>query len=355
MFELGDIASSSSSSSASQSGHDDGCSSSGGDDHSVDEHLAEEIRKALHLAVGKTCRAEDNAERTTSIGDDDGSAASNSGSPTSSFAMSNEAIVALTDLTYHYTTSLLANDLVAFTKHAKRQIVKTDDVLLMVRKDKKGMLAELKRVMKDNPEVYEKEKPKARTGARAKPNKSTAAFRKRSTSPKANNNRGKGKGTKNKSNTNSRPLGFLTKDLSLSSSSSSSSSSGESSDDVLKARRKKLDLERQNLNKAKFAGKTAARKKTKEDDSDGSSSDDAEFEFGASASNKKKSHGKAKKKTQQPKKGRLKNGSFDLTDSNKSVGGKGRNTINKSAASFQLDGESEETEDNSMVIDLASD
>ena len=212
MFELGDIASSSSSSSssASQLDHDDGHSSSGGDDHSVvDQHLAQELRQALHLAVGKICRAEDNAERTTNACDDDDSVNSSSSSgniPTSSFAMSNEAIVALADLTYHYTTSLLANDLVSFTKHAKRQIVKTDDVLLMARKDKKGVLAELKRAMKDNTDVYSKEKPKAKgraaAGARSKTNKATtgggAAARKRSTSPKTNNNRGKGKGIKSK-------------------------------------------------------------------------------------------------------------------------------------------------------------
>ena len=136
-FELNDVASSSSSSQDS----DEDRSGSSSCDHEVDEGLAYEVRTALHLNVGKICRAEDEKESSAD------------GNTNPSFTMNKEAIVALTDLTYHYSTSLLAKDLLTFSKHAKRQTVKTDDVLLMARKDK-GMAAELKRIMADNPDIY---------------------------------------------------------------------------------------------------------------------------------------------------------------------------------------------------------
>ena len=49
------------------------------------------------------------------------------------------------DLTYHDATSLLANDLVSYSRHHTwRVLVQTDDVLLVARKDENGMLLELR-------------------------------------------------------------------------------------------------------------------------------------------------------------------------------------------------------------------
>ena len=70
------------------------------------------------------------------------------------FAMSRGAIAALTDLAYRYSTTLLTDDLVAFSEHAGRRAVKTDDVLLMARKDGRGMLAELRRAMAEDPDRF---------------------------------------------------------------------------------------------------------------------------------------------------------------------------------------------------------
>ncbi len=49
------------------------------------------------------------------------------------------------DLTYHDTTSLLANDLVSYSRHLTwRVLVQMDEVLLVARKDEKGTLLELR-------------------------------------------------------------------------------------------------------------------------------------------------------------------------------------------------------------------
>mmetsp|Transcript_20576 Transcript_20576/g.43023 ORF Transcript_20576/g.43023 Transcript_20576/m.43023 type:complete len:538 (-) Transcript_20576:91-1704(-) len=64
--------------------------------------------------------------------------------------MSQEALTALTDLTFHYATTLLANDLASFCQHAHRKTVKVDDVLLAVRKDGDGIGADLQRFSKRN-------------------------------------------------------------------------------------------------------------------------------------------------------------------------------------------------------------
>ncbi|KAL7532811.1 hypothetical protein ACHAXR_004862 [Thalassiosira sp. AJA248-18] len=321
-MELNDVASSSSSSSSSsspQSNHED----DSGSDHEVDQSFAYELRSALHLAVGKICLAEDNAER-----DDAGMS---SGSP--ALAMSKDAIVALTDLTYHYSTSLFANDLVAFSKHAKRATVKTDDVLLMARKDRKGMLAELKRVMADNP-IYTEGTKKPKLSARSRSSSGVAAARKKAST--------KSKGNKNRPN--SKPKSASRSVLS-SSSSSSSSSSDDSEDDVVKQRRRKLDLQRNNLNKrgsylsgaGRDDGHDFIAKDDTEDNSESSSSGN-EFEFGAPNSQKKAS---GEKKAKALQKGR---NSYDSTESDKSSDSDhGRKT--KSSGSLS----------ENMVIDLAGD
>ncbi len=49
------------------------------------------------------------------------------------------------DLTYHDATSLLANDLILYSRHHTwRVLVQADNVLLVARKDENGMLLELR-------------------------------------------------------------------------------------------------------------------------------------------------------------------------------------------------------------------
>ena len=313
--------SSSSSSSSSQSNEDSS-------DYEVDEALAYEIRTALHLAVGKICRAEEKESCNSS-----GTNNNNNNTSSSVTTMSKEAIVALTDLTYHYATSCFANDMVSFSKHAKRQTVKTEDVLLMARKDKNGMLSELKRIMNDNPDVYT-ENSKKKGGLKAalqKRKNVTAKIAKQSNNKSKTNGKAKGigKGKKGK------------KDSILSSSSSSSFSSSSSDDgggiDILKQRRKTLELERAKQKKALKSKSTFRKGKAKDDGSDladfivnndsfdtnntsmNNSSSSDEIEFDAAPSKKKKGD-KKKHKTKDKK---------------------------KSSALFELDGDSD---DNNMVI-----
>ena len=125
----------------------------------MDENLAYELRRsALHLAIGKICQAEDLVSSSSSSlpDNDDTTTDSLPTMPTTKkiFKMNNESIIALTDLTYHFITTCYANDLVAFSHHAKRKQVKLEDVLLVARKDDVGALAELHRVIADNPSMY---------------------------------------------------------------------------------------------------------------------------------------------------------------------------------------------------------
>ena len=149
--------------------------SSGSEDsgkHAIDEELIESIRNALHLSVGNICREQDAANKTSGDEDDD----MNMGiDAPPSFTVSNAAIAALTDLTYHYSTTLLANDLVAFSSHAGRKIIKPEDVLLMSRKDKNGISADMKRKMKEIQARTTNEK-----GSRSKKKKSVSPNRRKS-------------------------------------------------------------------------------------------------------------------------------------------------------------------------------
>ena len=340
-FELNDVASSSSSSS-SQSDDDGETNGSSSSDHEVDETLAYEVRSALHLAVGKICREEDNAEKSSTTAEN----STNNNSPT--FAMSKDAIVALTDLTYHYSTTLLSNDLVTFSKHAKRQTVKTDDVLLMARKDKKGMLSELKRIMSDNPDLYTERSKKKTKGL-----KSSAAVQKRKKAVNQINKRASAATTKSKGKSKGSEKGGGKKKGGILS--SSDDSSDESVDNaIFKERRKKLDLERSKQRKSCSHRSRGGNARQDDDGSDGerslnanedsfdnndnsgSSEEEVEFHFGMMASNKKKKGGvdkkneKKKKKKKKKSKQKKNDSSVDLSDSD--------------------DGDSED-----MVIDLAGD
>lgn len=142
------------------------------DKHAIDEELVESIRNALHLSVGNICREQDSVDKASGDEDDDMDIGTDA-SP--SFSMSNAAIAALTDLTYHYSTTLLANDLVAFSSHAGRKIIKPEDVLLMSRKDKNGIGADMKRKMKEIQARTTNEK-----GSRSKKKKSVSPNRRKS-------------------------------------------------------------------------------------------------------------------------------------------------------------------------------
>ena len=336
-FELNDVASSSSSSS-SQSDDDGETNGSSSSDHEVDETLAYEVRSALHLAVGKICREEDNAEKSSSTAEN----STNNNSPT--FAMSKDAIVALTDLTYHYSTTLLSNDLVTFSKHAKRQTVKTDDVLLMARKDKKGMLSELKRIMSDNPDLYTERSKKKTKGL-------SAAVQKRKKVVNQINKRASAATAKSKDKSKGSEKGGGKKKGSILSSSDDDDSSDESIDNaIFKERRKKLDLERSKQRKSCSHRSRGGNARQDDDGSDGerslnanedsfdnndnsgSSEEEVEFHFGMMTSNKKKKGGVEKKNEKKKKKSKQKksDSSVDLSESD--------------------DGNSED-----MVIDLAGD
>ncbi|KAL7468259.1 hypothetical protein ACHAXS_008486 [Conticribra weissflogii] len=175
-----DTSTSSSSSSTSFHHEKDIHDGSGRSAHDAD-HIYQ-IRTALHFAIGTLCRAEERADslsfssilatasdrdektapNTNAASDDDddiGDAASTAAAATASTAkppqiMSQEALTALTDLTFHYATTLLANDLVSFCQHAHRKTVKVDDVLLAVRKDRDGIGADLQRFLREKGVSY---------------------------------------------------------------------------------------------------------------------------------------------------------------------------------------------------------
>lgn len=83
------------------------------------ENEKEALMKALHHAAGKICRTEQQqsggAENVTS-------------------QMSQSALSALTQMTYHYVTKCLTPDLLNFSSHAGRKTITSDDVMLIARK-----------------------------------------------------------------------------------------------------------------------------------------------------------------------------------------------------------------------------
>ena len=73
-----------------------------------------DLRTALQYAVAQIC-----TEQELNAGNE----------------MSSGAIQALSELAFQYSTTLLSNDMKAFSLHANRKLVKVDDVLLVVRKN----------------------------------------------------------------------------------------------------------------------------------------------------------------------------------------------------------------------------
>ena len=235
--------------------------SSSGSSLSVDETLVYEVRCALQLAVGRICRHED-----------DDAAEEERGCRRVEF--SNEAIKALTDLTYHFATASLANDVVAFSKHARRQTVKTDDVLLVCRKNKHAT-KELKAIVAENPDLYET-KPRSNTSKRGNVSKKRPS---KSSSMKA-----KSKANKHHSQ--------------MQSSSSSSESSG---DELLNGKLSKKGARRH--------------KRASSFDSSHDSSDSELFPTHQSKSKKKSQVPKGKRKTNQESTGLSDSESEDMGDS----------------------------------------
>lgn len=83
-----------------------------------------DIRAALQYAVAQICTEEEMSDTSTTH-------------------MSSQAVAALSELVFQYSTQCLSNDLVAFARHASRRTVTLDDVQLVARKDPEGLQAKL--------------------------------------------------------------------------------------------------------------------------------------------------------------------------------------------------------------------
>jgi len=86
------------------------------------EEEEEALKRSVQYSVGELCRAEEQQDGVE---------------------MSADAVTALAELTYHYATSSLANDLVAFSAHRGSKMIHVDDVKLVARKDPNKLLPAL--------------------------------------------------------------------------------------------------------------------------------------------------------------------------------------------------------------------
>jgi histone H3/H4 len=84
----------------------------------------EELRAALQYSIAQICTQE---EQESSDG----------------VQVTKGAILTLTELTFLYATTSLANDLAAFSQHANRRTITSDDVLLIARKNPDSLQAKL--------------------------------------------------------------------------------------------------------------------------------------------------------------------------------------------------------------------
>lgn len=112
------------------------------DDDDCDQGTIEQMQlaKALQFKVGTLCRQEEEQEHQ------------NEGSTQNkhNFRMSQSAIAALTELTYHYATKCLGPDLVKFSQHGNRKTINVEDVKLAARRNPNGVLDSLKNYCEDN-------------------------------------------------------------------------------------------------------------------------------------------------------------------------------------------------------------
>lgn len=97
-----------------------------------------ELQSALHFAIGQICLSvERDLEKESS--------------KSSCFVrMNTDAISTLTDITYQYATTYLANDLVAFSQHANRRTITVEDVKLAARKEPTKLLPSLQEFEAEN-------------------------------------------------------------------------------------------------------------------------------------------------------------------------------------------------------------
>lgn len=89
-----------------------------------------QLAKALQFKVGTLCRQEEDQEHQGST-------------QKKNIRMSQSAIIALTELTYHYATKCLGPDLIQFSQHANRKTITVDDVKLAARRNPNGALDSL--------------------------------------------------------------------------------------------------------------------------------------------------------------------------------------------------------------------
>ena len=90
---------------------------------SSNESEKDALMKAIHHAVGKICRNEQQQC---------------GGAPESATSqMSRSALSVLTEMTFHYVTKCLSSDLISFSSHAGRKTITADDVMLVARKSRK--------------------------------------------------------------------------------------------------------------------------------------------------------------------------------------------------------------------------
>ena len=115
-----------------------------------------QLQSALHFSVGQLCLSiEQKQEREmqiqTNLEKSTSSKPSNSlCAPTKTYVrMSTDAISTLTELTFQYVTTSLANDLVSFSKHANRRTISVDDVKLVARKEPTKLLYALQNFEKN--------------------------------------------------------------------------------------------------------------------------------------------------------------------------------------------------------------
>lgn len=253
------------------------------EDNEVDETLVRELRESLLFCVGKICRAEELAAANEVVENNDDGSIDCDGMSTSSSTkktrtvMSKEAIGALTELVYHYSTSSLANDLCAFSNHANRRTVKADDVLLVARKEK-HILTELKRKIKAD-------QPATASGAAGRKSKKNAANK--------NNTRKTSSSKSSLFNSGKKKKSML---LDSSSSSSSNSDSDSDIDPTERIRQRRLELRQKNLNNTAF-GCTPNNNNNDDDGSSNSSSSSDGLELNVTRGKNKK------KQSSNPKRG----------------------------------------------------
>lgn len=104
-----------------------------------------QLARSLQFKVGTLCRQEEDQEHRN-----EGGSAQNK-----NIRMSQSAIAALTELTYHYATKCLGPDLIKFSQHGNRKTINVDDVKLAARRNPKGVLDSLQNFCEKNQDQFD--------------------------------------------------------------------------------------------------------------------------------------------------------------------------------------------------------